>query len=197
MTTTSTLPPFDPGQLPKRCGLAITSLVLGIVSYVLCLGPLTGIPGAICGHVAQTRIRKSGKALTGDGLALAGIIMGWTSLILVPIIGLLAAIAIPNFVRARTEAQRSACIMNLRMIEGAKAAWALENKKENGDIPRDEDLWGAGKYMKEKPTCPAGGQYSLQSVERPPTCTISRHEIGTAGTSRPRPANPPNRSRPR
>src|ERR1700719_983124 len=49
-------------------------------------------------------------------------------MIVVAIIGLLAAIAIPNFVRARTTSQQNACINNLRQIDGAKQQWALENK---------------------------------------------------------------------
>src|SRR5579872_5775086 len=48
-------------------------------------------------------------------------------MIVVAIIGLLAAIAIPNFVRARTSSQTNACINNLRQIDGAKQQWALEN----------------------------------------------------------------------
>ena len=53
-------------------------------------------------------------------------------MIVVAIIGLLAAIAIPNFVKARTSAQKNACIANMRQIEGAKEQWALENKKTEG-----------------------------------------------------------------
>ena len=49
-------------------------------------------------------------------------------MIVVAIIGLLATIAIPNFVRARLQAQRSACINNLRQLDGAKQTWALEAK---------------------------------------------------------------------
>ena len=54
-------------------------------------------------------------------------------MIVVAIIGLLAAIAIPNFVKARTTAQKNACIANLKQIDGAKEQWALENKKTQGD----------------------------------------------------------------
>ena len=61
-------------------------------------------------------------------------------MIVVAIIGLLAAIAIPNFVRARQNSQKNACINNLRQIDGAKAQWALENKKVDGDTPVDADL---------------------------------------------------------
>ncbi|MGZ5545111.1 MAG: type II secretion system protein, partial [Limisphaerales bacterium] len=61
-------------------------------------------------------------------------------MIVVAIIGLLAAIAIPNFVRARQTSQTNACINNLRLIDGAKQQWALEQKKTSTDIPVDTDL---------------------------------------------------------
>src|SRR3954451_4057341 len=55
-------------------------------------------------------------------------------MIVVAIIGLLAAIAIPNFVRARTTSQKNACINNLRQIDGAKQQWALENKASGAAV---------------------------------------------------------------
>jgi prepilin-type N-terminal cleavage/methylation domain-containing protein len=61
-------------------------------------------------------------------------------MIVVAIIGLLAAIAIPNFVKARESAQLNSILNNLRIIEGAKDQWALENKKGTGDLPD----WTAG-----------------------------------------------------
>src|SRR5205814_2241623 len=64
-------------------------------------------------------------------------------MIVVAIIGLLAAIAIPNFVKARSLSQRNACIANMKQIDGAKATWALENKKTGADVPADADLFGA------------------------------------------------------
>ena len=54
-------------------------------------------------------------------------------MIVVAIIGLLAAIAIPNFVKARESAQLNSIFNNLRIVEGAKDQWALENKKGTGD----------------------------------------------------------------
>ena len=59
-------------------------------------------------------------------------------MIVVAIIGLLAAIAIPNFVKARTASQANACIANMKQVEGAKATWALEAKKNNTDTPLAE-----------------------------------------------------------
>jgi len=61
-------------------------------------------------------------------------------MIVVAIIGLLAAIAIPNFVKARENAQLNSIFNNLRIIEGAKDQWALENKKGTGDTP----TWATG-----------------------------------------------------
>src|SRR5437899_4572676 len=78
-------------------------------------------------------------------------------MIVVAIIGLLAAIAIPNFIKARTTAQTNACINNLRQTNGAIETWALENRKVLGDVVADADIFGAALYIKTKPQCPAGG----------------------------------------
>src|SRR5689334_25018332 len=89
-------------------------------------------------------------------------------MIVVAIIGLLAAIAIPNFVKARTTAQKNACINNLRQIDGAKEQWALETKKSAGSANVDSEIEG---YIKGgRPKCPAGGTYDFKVVDQPPTC---------------------------
>src|SRR5436190_8671151 len=85
-------------------------------------------------------------------------------MIVVAIIGLLAAIAIPNFIKAREASQKNACIANLRQLDGAKQTWALEMKKVNTDTPGDTDLFGATLYIREKPPCPAAGTYTLGTV---------------------------------
>lgn len=65
------------GQLaPPANGLAIASLVLGIVAFC-CAGLLASIPAIICGHMAVGRIKKSGGRDTGGGLAVAGLILGY------------------------------------------------------------------------------------------------------------------------
>ena len=98
-------------------------------------------------------------------------------MIVVAIIGLLAAIAIPNFVKARTASQKSACIANLIQIDGAKATWALENKKTAVDTPTTGDLYGATKYIRDEPSCPASGVYVINAVDSKPTCNISGHTL--------------------
>ena len=94
-------------------------------------------------------------------------------MIVVAIIGLLAAIAIPNFVKARALSQTNACIANLKQIEGAKANWAMELKKNNTDTPADADLFGAAQYVRVKPGCPGGGGYTLNAVDTRPDCSLA------------------------
>jgi prepilin-type N-terminal cleavage/methylation domain-containing protein len=104
-------------------------------------------------------------------------------MIVVAIIGLLAAIAIPNFVKARNTAQANACINNLRQIDSAVQQWALEAGKKDGDtIDKTEVV----KYIKgeKEPTCPATGNYvwvdtlgTPPQVTCPNTTLLPKHEI--------------------
>jgi len=94
-------------------------------------------------------------------------------MIVVAIIALLAAIAIPNFVKARSVSQKSACIANLKQIEGAKANWAMEMKKANTDTPTPTELFGTTLYIRVTPTCPGGGTYDVTQVDAHPTCTLA------------------------
>lgn len=98
-------------------------------------------------------------------------------MIVVAIIGLIAAIAVPNFVKARELSQKSACIENLRQIFTAKTAWYLEKNKGQNDIPGNADLFGATQYIRQTPECPSGGTYDWQAVNKPPTCTEPGHEL--------------------
>ena len=101
-------------------------------------------------------------------------------MIVVAIIGLLAAIAIPNFVRARTTSQKNACINNLRQMDGAVQTMALEKHKQDSDTYSLDEL---KPYIKldsngDLPHCPAGGTYSPgPSVTNGPTCSIGTHKL--------------------
>src|SRR5579871_3665304 len=100
--------PAPAPQLAKTSGLAIWSLVLGILS-LMCFSIFAAIPGVICGHKAQTRIKNSGGTLTGNGLAIAGLVTGYLGIAwAIFVIPLMMAIAIPNFVKARAVAQENA-----------------------------------------------------------------------------------------
>jgi prepilin-type N-terminal cleavage/methylation domain-containing protein len=98
-------------------------------------------------------------------------------MIVVAIIGLLAAVAIPNLVKARKAAQRAACINNLKTIDGAKGYWALEMRKSDSDVPTDADIFGDDKAIRDKPQCPSNGTYNLGSVANKPTCTEAGHSL--------------------
>jgi prepilin-type N-terminal cleavage/methylation domain-containing protein len=100
-------------------------------------------------------------------------------MIVVAIIGLLAAIAIPNFVRARATSQTNACINNLRQLDGAKQQWALEMKQLSTVTPGITDIQPylgrgtAGTY----PLCPASGSYTIGTVATPPSCNVALHVL--------------------
>ncbi len=98
-------------------------------------------------------------------------------MIVVAIIGLLAAIALPSWVRARTTSQGKACISNLRQISGATQQWALDNRKGPSDPVSPEEILP---YLKNAVVCPAGGSaatfgssYTLNTVSNAPICRIS------------------------
>ena len=95
-------------------------------------------------------------------------------MIVVAIIGLLAAIAIPNFIKARTTAQTNACINNLRQIDAAKQQWALETHQVGAAAPSSGDIQpylgrgATGTY----PLCPAAGTYTIDVVSNAPSCSL-------------------------
>lgn len=152
--------------------------MLGILSIV-CFTIFAGIPGVICGHKALSKIKRSNGTLTGQGLAIAGLVTGYLGIAwAIFIIPMMMAIAIPNFVKARQTAQMNACINNLREIQMAKHEWAVEYNKKETDTPTETDLIP---YFKDHqmPKCIAGGIYTIGTVETTPTCSIPGHELKT------------------
>ena len=151
---------------------ATASMILGILSFVV-LGILAAIPAVICGHIAKSKIKADPENLQGDGLALAGLIMGYIqiglSILLIP---LLAAIAIPSFVQARDTAMEMSCRNNQRMIESAKHACAAEQSLPDGSQMTVEQI---GVYLKggmEALICPQEGEYTIHPLGTAAECSI-------------------------
>lgn len=100
-------------------------------------------------------------------------------MIIVGIIGLLAAIAIPTSVKARATSRTNACINNLRQIDAAKLQWALELKQpstaspDQGDIQPFLGRGSAGNW----PTCPASGIYTIGNLSTAPSCSVAGHAL--------------------
>lgn len=164
----------------KTAGIAITSLVFGILGLV-CLGPLGAIPAVICGHIAKSKIKASAGALQGDGLALAGLILGYVSIgLMVVMLPIYAGIAIPAFAKARDTAQRIACINNMKMIDLAKKQAVQEHNYTEGTTVPDDQI---SEYLKPKGfsglKCPKGGSYTINPTGKDPSCSV-HGELSTA-----------------
>lgn len=134
--------------------------------------------------MAYSRIRRSAGVLTGEGLALAGLITGYISFALAFVwIPMMAAIVIPNFVKGRESGQKYTCINNLRRIDGAKQVWALQNNKDTNSTPTMADLTPFLKGDTASLRCPSGGTYTINKIGEPPKCSIPSHELFDPGSS--------------
>ena len=93
-------------------------------------------------------------------------------MIVVAIIGLLAAIAIPSFVKARNTSQQNACINNLRQIDGGKEQAAMAHRLSDGD---GVETTSVNEYIKGNttPNCPGGGTYAYEVIGSEPDCDVT------------------------
>ena len=95
-------------------------------------------------------------------------------MIVVLIIGILMAIAVPNFIRARNTSRRNICIANLKQIDSAKEQWAMEHRANFGSTILMTDIGGS--YLKgptSGPVCPGGGAYTINTIGTPPDCSLA------------------------
>jgi hypothetical protein len=117
--------------LPRTASSAIWSLVLSIAGFILCCIPLS-IPAVICGHLAISRINRSVGMLTGQGLAIAGLVVGYAGIALQ--ILLLPAILLPAIAAVRQAAFRAVCVSDMRQIGVSLTEYAQAN---GGRFPSD------------------------------------------------------------
>jgi len=149
---------------------------------------MTSVKCPACGTTVAIPPNKSGLPWWAGCLIAVAVIP-----IVVAVIGILAGIAIPSFISARSRAQQTACIVNMKMIEGAKDQWALSQGVTNGN-PNEAAL---APYLpnSKKLICPAGGTYTYHAVGQEPECskhgTISEN---TASSIQPHPASMPVRA---
>ena len=92
-------------------------------------------------------------------------------MIVVAIIGVILAVALPAFMKSRAQARKQVCIENLSQIESAKQHWGLETGKKDGDVATEADIVGDTKYIKRPVQCPGGGTYDFKSIGTTATCS--------------------------
>ncbi|MDP9264420.1 MAG: DUF4190 domain-containing protein [Acidobacteriota bacterium] len=112
--------PAPSGAVPTD-GKAIASLVLGLLGVVICVA---GIPAIILGHISRSNIQKSNGRLKGEGMATAGMVLGYLTVVAIPFIAIIAAIAIPNLLRSRVAANEASAVGSIRTINTAAVTYA-------------------------------------------------------------------------
>jgi type IV pilus assembly protein PilA len=123
---------------PETSGKAVASLICGIFFFFF---PIA-IAAIVLGHLALSDIRKRAGRLKGHGLALAGLVLGYCGALVIPIILIVAAIAIPNLLRARMAANEAAAVGSARTV--ATAAFTYRATYHNGFPPSLASLGSDG-----------------------------------------------------
>ena len=101
-------------------------------------------------------------------------------MVVVLILGMLLAVAVPQFFKARDRSRATACQHNMVEILGAKERWAMDNERGATDTPSMSDLVVPGVYLKTMPVCASGGTYDVGRMDELPICSIGgvRGEVG-------------------
>ncbi len=109
------------------------------------------------------------------------LVTSFVFLFVVGIVGLLAAIAIPSFVKARNASSQNSCINNMRQIDGAKEQWAMADDVNTGAscVTSKVNLYLRGAVT---PTCHAGGAYLYHEIGEEPECTFHGPMSGTSAS---------------
>lgn len=131
-----------PANPPTTSGKAVASLICGFLFFAF----PAAIAAIVLGHLSLSDIRKSAGRLTGEGIAIGGLVLGYLGALMIPFVLIVAAIAIPNLLRARMAANQASAVGSLREIEQASIAYS--GTYRNGFPPSIEALSGLG-----EPSC--------------------------------------------
>ena len=101
---------------PTTSGKAVTSLVCGLLFFI----PLAFVAAIVFGHMALSEIKRSAGRLKGEGFAIAGLVLGYGWILMIPVVLIIAAIAIPNLLRARMAANESSAVSVVRTVVTAE-----------------------------------------------------------------------------
>ncbi len=130
----------EPGAKPETSGMAVASLVCGILFLFL----PAAIAAIVLGHLAQSDIKKSRGRKSGGGMALTGLVLGYIGVAAIPMILIIAAIAIPNLLRARITANEVTAVGGMRSINTAIVAYVDSRRSLPEDLaalgPEGADL---------------------------------------------------------
>ena len=119
----------------KTLGMAVASLILGCLFIIPFLNLLTGLVAITLGVIALIKISNNQDTLKGKGLAITGISLGALGVLMIPFLGMLAAIAIPNLLRARINAYDAAAKSNVQILSSAIETYRVDT----GNLPLDQD----------------------------------------------------------
>lgn len=123
----------------QTSGKAVASLVCGLFLFAF----PASILAVIFGHLAVSEIRKSAGRIKGEGMAIAGLVLGYVGLAVIPVILIIAAIAIPNLLRAKMAANESSAVGSVRVLLAAEIAYSSTHP-ETGYTCRLSDLAESG-----------------------------------------------------
>jgi type II secretory pathway pseudopilin PulG len=112
--------PLTPALPRQNSGKAVASLVFGLLFVI----PFAFIAAIVFGHVALSEIKRSAGRLKGEGMAIAGLVLGYLWIVFIPIILIVAAIAIPNLLRARIAANETSAVASVRTLNVAEISYA-------------------------------------------------------------------------
>ena len=142
----------------KNSKAAVAALVLGILAFITC--GITVLPAIICGIVALVKISGSNGLLKGKGMAIMGLVLPAVFVVLLPVLGIFAAIFMPAFTSARDQAQSTLCMSKLKQLSIATFLYTEDN---DGQFPTASewcdlvfDYAGSNQDIFRCPTAPEG-----------------------------------------